>query len=248
MAALKSLLIPPISLLVLFGIGRLIAARFPRSGKAISRGALITLLVISSSAGAWLLVAPLENLTTPLANTKTSGAKAIVVLTAGTVDNSPEYGNQSIPDYIALGRIRYAAKLYRDTGLPILVTGGAISNATKNDSLASSMARVLEYEFAIPVTWREDQAKNTRENAEYSARMLKQAGIHHILLVTDAMHMHRSRLVFEQAGLQVTSAPTLFFSRDGLGFLSYLPSAEGLRRSRYAVYEWLGLVGHHMGR
>lgn len=246
MAVLRTLIIPPVSLLILFAIGQLIKTRHPRTGKTISLGAMVILLALSTCAGAWLLVSPLENLEKPLLATKTSGAQAIVVLSAGALQTNPEYDNKAIPDYIALGRIRYAAKLYRDTGLPILVTGGTVGKASDNDTLALGMARVLEYEFAIPVRWHEDKSKNTRENADFSAQILKQAGITHILLVTDAMHMRRAKLVFEQAGLKVSSAPTLFFSRDELGLFSYLPSAEGLRRSHYAMYEWLGLVWYRM--
>jgi uncharacterized SAM-binding protein YcdF (DUF218 family) len=242
MAMLRTLIIPPVSLLLLFVIGRIVVIWHPKTGRAVSYGAMIILLMISTYAGAWLLVAPLENLEKPLLATKNTGAQAIVVLSAGSLENNPEYDNKAIPDYIALGRIRYAAKLYRDTGLPILVTGGRVGKVGDNDSLALGMARVLEYEFGIPVKWHEDQSINTRENAEYSARLLQQTGITHVLLVTDAMHMRRAKLVFEQTGLKVTPAPTLFFSRDALGVFSYLPSAEGLRRSHYAIYEWLGLI------
>jgi uncharacterized SAM-binding protein YcdF (DUF218 family) len=242
MAIIRTLILPPVSLLILFAIGLGIKFWHPKIGKAISNTSLIILLILSTCAGAWLLVAPLENLESPLLATKNTGAQAIVVLSAGSLASNPEYEDKAIPDYIALGRIRYAAKLYRDTALPILVTGGSGSKNRGNDSFALSMARVFEYEFGIPVKWHEDQSTNTRENANFSAQILKKDGITHILLVTDAMHMRRAKLVFEQAGLRVTSAPTLFFSRDEIGLFSYLPSAEGLRRSHYAMYEWLGLA------
>jgi uncharacterized SAM-binding protein YcdF (DUF218 family) len=104
------------------------------------------------------------------------------------------------------------------------------------------MVNGLSYEFGLPVKWIEDQSINTQENAVFSARILKQAGIKHVLLVTDAMHMRRARIAFEQAGIQVTPAPTQFFSHSELHFFAFLPSAEGMRRSQYAVYEWLGLA------
>jgi uncharacterized SAM-binding protein YcdF (DUF218 family) len=245
-AIFRNLIIPPISLLILFTIGYLYQRRYPRAGSIVSIGALLFLLAISTRAGAWLLLDPLENLEPVLVDTRSSAAQAIVVLSAGSIENSPEYDHHESPDYVALARIRYAAKLYRDTGLPILVSGGFGSQIPPVDSLASAMARVLNYEFAIPVRWQEDQSKNTRENALYSAWILKQEGITHILLVTDAMHMHRARLAFEQTGLLVTPAPTVFFSHASLSILSYLPSAEGLRRSQYAVYEWLGLFRHYI--
>lgn len=240
-ATLRVFILPPVGLLLLYLLGRLLKISHPRIGRRLCTGALLLLLTISTSAGAWLLLAPLENLETPLISSQNTGAQAIVVLSAGRQENNPEYAGQDIPDYIALARLRYAAKLYRDTGLPILVSGGLGSQSMQVDTLADGLARALEYEFGIPVKWREQASRNTRENAEYSAKILKAAGITHILLVTDAMHMRRAKLAFIQAGMEVTSAPTLFFSRDGLTFFSYLPSPEGLRRSNYAIYEWLGL-------
>lgn len=241
-AGLRTLIIPPVSLFILYLLGYLIKKRHPRVGRSLCASALLLLLVMSTSAGAWLLLTPLENLEAPLTSSQNTGAQAIVLLSAGRQENNPEYAGQDIPDYIALGRLRYAAKLYRDTGLPILVSGGLGSKPMQVDTLANGLAHALEYEFGIPVSWREQVSRNTAENAEYSAKILKSAGITHVLLVTDAMHMRRAKIAFDQTGLQVTCAPTLFFSRDGISLLSFLPSAEGLRRSRYAIYEWLGLI------
>lgn len=245
-ALFRTLLIPPVGLLTLALIGYVVKNWHPRLGRAISNGTLLILLLMSTNVGAWLLLTPLEDLEPPLTSTKGTGAQAIVVLSAGTLENNPEYGNKAIPDYIALARIRYAAKLYRDTGLPILVSGGLGDKARHLDALAAGMAQALNDEFAIPVRWQEDQSKNTRENAEFSARLLKQDGIAHILLVTDAMHMRRAKFAFEQTGIKVTSAPTLFFSYSDLSVLSFLPSVEGLRRSQYATHEWLGLIWYRL--
>jgi uncharacterized SAM-binding protein YcdF (DUF218 family) len=245
-ATLRVFILPPVSLLMLFLFGYLIKHRHPRIGRSLCAGALILLLAISTSAGAWLLLTPLENLEAPLTTSQDTGAQAIVVLSAGRHENNPEYANQDIPDYIALARLRYAAKLYRDTGLPILVSGGLGSKSMQVDTLADGLAHALEYEFGIPARWREQTSRNTRENAEYSAKILKATGITHILLVTDAMHMRRAKVAFTQTGMKVTCAPTLFFSREGMTFFSYLPSAEGLRRSHYAIYEWLGLIWYRI--
>ena len=56
-------------------------------------------------------------------------------------------------------------------------------------------------------------------------------GISRILLVTDAMHMPRAKMVFSKAGLDVIAAPTMFFGFESIGPFDFLTSAEGLRRS-----------------
>jgi hypothetical protein len=64
--------------------------------------------------------------------------------------------------------------------------------------------------------------------------------------VTDAMHMPRSRAAFERAGLDVVSAPTMFFGNQARSLGAWVPSAEGMRRSWYAIYELLGLAWYKL--
>lgn len=79
-------------------------------------------------------------------------------------------------------------------------------------------------------------------SARLSARILRQDGVHRILLVTDAMHMPRAKMEFAKTGLDVVAVPTLFFADGSIAPFDFLPSAEGLRRSYYAIYEWIGLI------
>lgn len=204
--------------------------------------ALALLYVLCTEIGASLLVRPLENLTAPLASSSDTRAQAIVVLAAGRIEHAAEYGGKDIPDYIALGRLRYAAKLQHETGLPILVSGGNVAANGAGESKADAMASALREDFVTPVKWVEGASENTAENARFSANILRQDGVHRILLVTDAMHMPRAKMVFAETGLDVVAAPTLFFGAGPIGPIDFLASAEGLRRSYYAIYEWIGLV------
>jgi uncharacterized SAM-binding protein YcdF (DUF218 family) len=203
---------------------------------------LLLLYFLCTEIGASLLVRPLENLTAPLASSSDTRAQAIVVLAAGRLEHAAEYGGKDIPDYIALGRLRYAAKLQHETGLPILVSGGNVAVDGAGESKADAMASALREDFVTPVRWVEGTSENTAENAQFSAGILHQEGVRRILLVTDAMHMPRAKMVFAKTGLDVVAAPTMFFGAVSIGPFDFLPSAEGLRRSYYATYEWLGLV------
>jgi uncharacterized SAM-binding protein YcdF (DUF218 family) len=244
----RDLLLPPGNLFVLILVGLLVWRRWPRAGKILAGTGLTLLAFLSTSGGAQLFVAPLEGMTRPLVAPERAGAQAIVVLAAGQLENAPEYGKDSIPDYIALARLRYAAHLHRRTKLPLLVSGGngdAVVDpdpALREYAKADAMATALREDFGIPVKWIEPASRDTFENARFSAALLRADGVKRILLVTDAMHMPRSRLVFEQAGLEVVEAPTLFFSAQPLAWNAWIPTAEGMRRSWYAVYELLGLV------
>jgi uncharacterized SAM-binding protein YcdF (DUF218 family) len=232
---LRLLIMPPASLFLLIGLGALLRRRWPRSGRALRAGATVALVVLSTNAGAWLLVQPLEAMTTPLADAQAAGAQAIVVLGAGSVEGAPEYGGRAVPDQVALVRLHYAAHLQHATGLPLLVSG-ANGNPPRG-----IMAQVLRDDFKTPVAWVDDRSGDTAENAVNSARILKAAGIRRVLLVTQAMHMARARAQFVRSGIDVIEAPTLFYSRITWAPGMLVPSASGLYRSFYATHEWIGL-------
>ncbi len=108
------------------------------------------------------------------------------------------------------------------------------------------MARTLREDFKTPVAWVESESQDTDQNAVYSARMLKAAGITRVLLVTHAMHMPRSRQAFVRAGIEVVEAPTMFYSRAKWSPWMLLPSASGLYRSFYAMHEWIGMAWYRL--
>ncbi len=244
----RALVLPPANLFLLIALGLLIWRRWPRAGRIVAGTGLAALAILSTNAGASLFVRPLEAMTAPLLDPGHAGAQAIVVLAAGRLRDAPEYGDRDIPDYYALARMRYAAHLQRLTGLPILVTGGVGAKAadTESQALATAMAVALREDFGVPVRWIEPRSRDTFENAAYSAAMLRKDGIKRILLVTDAMHMPRSRAAFEHAGLEVVEAPTMFFGDQARSLGAWIPEAEGMRRSWYALYELIGIVWYRL--
>jgi uncharacterized SAM-binding protein YcdF (DUF218 family) len=245
----RFLILPPASLFLLILVGLVLWRRWPRLGRSLAGFGVAALAFLSTPGGANLLVVPLERMTAPLYAPERAGARAIVVLAAGRLRAAPEYGGRDIPDYTALARLRYAAHLQRRTGLPVLVSGGSAGAPTTLDryySLADAMAAALHEDFGVPVTWIERRSRDTGENASFSAALLRAHGIRRVLLVTDAMHMPRARAAFARAGLDVVGAPTMFFGGRATGYQAWVPSAEGLRRSWYAIYELVGIVWYRM--
>ena len=242
----RSVLLPPFSFFLLFLGGWALARRWPRLGRVAMGGVLVLSFALCTVVGANLIVRPLEALTAPLELSRAAGAQAIVVLSAGTIRQAPEYGGADLPDYVALARLRYAAKLQHETGLPILVSGGIVSLDGSGSTLAAGQAAALREDFATPVEWLEERSTNTAENATESAKILLGAGRKRILLVTDAMHMPRAARQFQRAGFEVIAAPTMFMTVRAPGPFDFLPGAEGLRRSHHAVYEWIGLLWYRI--
>jgi uncharacterized SAM-binding protein YcdF (DUF218 family) len=176
-------------------------------------------------------------------NTKHAPADAIVILGGGTYFQAPEFGGDTVGN-ATLERLRLGAKLQRETGKPILVTGGTpLGNKL---SEAELMKRVLEQEFLVPVKWVEGASDNTLQNARMSRQLLEQAGIKRIYLVTHAWHMPRSQRTFQNAGFEVIPAATAFSTHYATTLLDFMPSAYALRDSRLFMHELIGIVWYQL--
>jgi uncharacterized SAM-binding protein YcdF (DUF218 family) len=236
-----ALLLPPLNLLLLliWGAWLLRSRRRQRLGRV---------LIWLSIAGLWLLSTPylaerlLDALKPPPAPIAGDQADAIVILSGGVHRDSLEYGGDTV-GRLTLERVRYGAWLARQTGKPVLVTGGAPSGGLAEGPL---MRAVLEREFGIPVRWVEDRSDNTRENARYSAELLKAAGVGRIFLVSHAWHLKRAMPEFERAGLKVVPAGIGYASVERPDVLDFLPSARGLQDSYYAMHEGIGLIWYRI--
>lgn len=238
--ALAAVMLPPLSLLMLGLCGHVLARHFRRQGNAIILLAVALFLFVSTGAGARWLCAPIEQRSLPLASVAGSGAQAIVILGGGRLYAAPEADGTDIPGRQTLIRLRHGARLQRQTGLPILVSGGAPDG--KGESEAAIMARSLREDFRVPVKWIEDGSDNTAQNARLSKQQLQQAGITRVLLVTDALHMPRAQSVFVRSGLSVIPAPTGFTAQKPLSAEDFIPNAKALETSSYALHERLGAL------
>jgi uncharacterized SAM-binding protein YcdF (DUF218 family) len=121
--------------------------------------------------------------------------------------------------------------------LPVLVTGGLLY---EQRPIAAAMAQFLERDFSTPVRWVEGRARDTHENALFSAALLLPAGVHRIILVTGSMHMARSVDEFQSAGFEVIPAPVHLLTHESWSPRRVIPEIEALERSHSALYELLG--------
>jgi uncharacterized SAM-binding protein YcdF (DUF218 family) len=241
----KSLLLPPGILIILFLLGFLWARRV--IGRLFIFLGLVLLTLMSLPLVAEKLMQDLQPYPAlseeALSQTQ---ARAILVLGAGRYLGAAEYGGDTL-SVNSLERVRYAARLHKQTGLPVFVTGG--SPPYETPPLAQLMRDVLEEEFRVPVAGVEDRSRTTLENARLSREMLLGQGIDRILLVTHAWHMPRAMQVFAETGLAVTPAPTAFFYRTGqdkVPLLAWLPSADAFLTSYRAIHEYLGQAWYQL--
>ncbi len=234
---LASVLLPPFCFILMGGIGLAVWRRRPRLGRNLVAASFALLWIVSTVAFDRPFFEAMGS-PAPVDVRAANGAQAIVVLAGGLYRNAREYGGADTVNSRTLDRVRYGAWLVRQTGLPVLVSGGRPDEAPASE--AEVMKAVLENEFFTPVRWVEVESKNTFENARASARILRAAGIGKVFLVTDSFHMRRAVQAFAPTGIEVIPAPVNLGTGHALTFSSFLPSPVAFTNSYFIAHELLG--------
>ena len=144
---------------------------------------------------------------------------------------------------MTLERVRYGARVARTTGLPVLVSGGALG---RGPGEALLMRNALVQEFGVSVRWMETRSRDTHENAAYSAALLKASGVSRTIVVAHSADIPRVTAEFRLAGLDVIPAPTVIPPRVPSEVGDWLPSAAGMQASYHALYEILANALFHL--
>jgi len=233
----KLVVLPPNGPLIIILAGLVIARRHSRRGQQVAWTGVVLLAFLAMPIVPTLLIRALDR-TPVLDPARAADAQAIVILGGGTRRYAPEYRGATMSG-LTLERVRFGARLARATGLPILVSGGAIEGAPPEAVL---MRNALVNEYGVNVRWVETHSRNTRENALASAAILKAAGVQRIILVGHAFDFPRTRNEFEAAGLTVVGAPIGLPLAGPYSVLDFVPSVAGLQGSYFACYEWLANI------
>jgi uncharacterized SAM-binding protein YcdF (DUF218 family) len=238
------MLAPPALPFLITAAGLLLLHFKPRTGKTLAWVGLLLWMFISSPFGTELMTAPLE-IYPPITPRQLTEVQAIVILAGGQRHTNEEFNGGPTVNRLTLERVRYGARLARQTSLPVLVAGGAPTGMHPESTL---MAETLKTDFGIEAKWMETRSLDTEQNALNSAVILKKAGISRIALVTHAAHMRRAVGEFEAAGLTVTPAPLSFMSDGPRGeeFFDYWPNMSSAYVGWYAMHEWLGIAAQKL--
>jgi uncharacterized SAM-binding protein YcdF (DUF218 family) len=256
---LSAWLLAPASLLVLMGLGALLAwlagrnpqhwlARWRRAGQLGFALSFLALWLLCCQGFAAFLERSVLRPPPALAPEHVQarfvqdGIEAIVVLGGGLQPNAPEYGQAQLSDS-SVRRLHYAAFLARRSGLPLAFSGGKGWADAQSSSTEAELAALWLKQLGLAAPkWLDAQSKDTAGNALFMARLLQSQGVQRIALVTHASHMPRAKLEFEAAGFTVLPAPTQFIGAQyGMG-LDWFASAQGLLHSRRVLHEILGLL------
>ncbi|MDA3892284.1 MAG: YdcF family protein [Salinivirgaceae bacterium] len=147
-------------------------------------------------------------------------------------------------------RIWQAVHLYHEGKIEkILITGGAASFFEK-DTIESVLLKNFLIDIGIPeehvIT--EERARNTYENAIFTAELLKTETYNNLLLITSASHMRRSKKCFKKAGLVCDVYPVDHYSgarRYNFEHL-FVPNTQTLFNWNAFIHEIFGMISYKL--
>jgi len=196
--------------------------------------AVLILLVSSESVVGTLLLRPLENSYPALRVADAPHADAIVMLAGSIVRGRTapgvQWGNSS-------NRFFTAAELARAGKAKLFIISAGM------DPFEGKLLRGVAVQEGIPA----EQIVLTppvSTTEDESRAVAKIAGVHSILLVTSALHMPRSVLLFRATGLEVYPFPTdqKVPAKMQLTASEFIPSPGALENSEGAMREYYGLL------
>ena len=238
----------PSNFLILLGLlgCLLLFTEFGRGiGRVLTVAGFLGLLVAGlSPLPAWIL-APLENRFP--AFTEDERPVAGIVVLGGAVEADTSIGRDQITVNEAGEREIALADLARRYPQARLVFSGG--SGSMRDDAVSEAEIVSRFADTLGVPRNrlilEQQSRNTRENALFSARMVQPKPDERWLLVTSAWHMPRSVGCFRKAGFDVTAYPVDYrtnWPRDAYRLNSF--ASTGLGELDIGVKEWIGMIAY----
>jgi uncharacterized SAM-binding protein YcdF (DUF218 family) len=242
---LKVLLLPP-TLWLLMLLAVLIFWR-RRWARTLFLFTFLLIFALHSGPVNYLLRYPLEAPYEPLLDPKKVGTyDAIVVLTGGI---TPASGLIPLPtiDQAMFRRLDEALRLYRIQAKPIIVSGGHVNPFTR-DRNENKIARDFLIKWGVPASdvIGEGASRDTFESAVEVQKILVQKGYKRYLLVTSALHMPRSMLVFARLAPEPVAAPGDFaLGKFELTPLSVFPNESAANHFYYTLHEYLGIANYN---
>jgi uncharacterized SAM-binding protein YcdF (DUF218 family) len=182
-----------------------------------------------------------------LKKTAAAGKPGVVVLIlgGGREARAPEYGVASLSP-LSLERLRYGVWLSRETGAPMMFSGGLGHAAEPGTPEADVAAEIAQREFLRPLRWVESKSRDTRENARYALEVLREQEVTQLVLVTHGWHMQRALRAFKEEAAraqlkwEIVPAPMGLAPAVERPVLRWIPSSEGAQLVRAVLREKIG--------
>ena len=141
-------------------------------------------------------------------------------------------------------RVLRAARLFRAGKVGYVLASGGNLPWLGGSVPEAELMRDLLVEWGVPreAILTETASRTTRENALFSADMVRARGWTRVLLVTSAGHMARAVGAFRAVGVDVIPSPTNYsvVEAEPLDLLDFLPDVGALAKSSAVIHELVG--------
>jgi uncharacterized SAM-binding protein YcdF (DUF218 family) len=231
-----------------FGVAWLWSAPRSRAARWWFTGLLIVYLPASIHGIVRIASAPLrDGFHTFRAKDAPAEPRAIVVLGAGA---RTVHGHAQLIGVLTLGgaaRVLEAARVFQLLGGSLVVSSGGSAEGQDMIPESEVMRRAL-LELGVPDSSivLESESKVTRDEAVFTAKILRDRGITSCIVVTSDTHMRRALATFRRAGLNAVPAIAL----NPMGFASarrrWVPTQQALEFSQEVVHEYIGLAWYRL--
>lgn len=183
---------------------------------------------------------PLENYAPPVTRESVKDASLIVILGGGTLENSPEEGENGSLTGDSFKRALYGLYLAEQYKIPILYSGGTLFGGQGKGEAEIAMKLLSKYNKSGIKLMKETMSRTTYENAVYVKEKFNPGKV---ILVTSAYHMKRSLFIFKRAGIECIPAPT-DYKIDSYDFniTSWIPKSCEMDCIYKGLKEHIGLL------
>ena len=233
---------PIVVLLVLALVGASWSGdRWRRAFRSIGIAAILILITVGMTPLGLMAAAPLEN-RFPQPAADMPPPFGIIVL-GGAVNGpvSKARGEIVFDEGERMIEAAFLAKRYPQARM--VFTGGSGSLIAKSKEAPAARELLIELGVDPARIIVEEKSRNTEENAQFTAAIVRPEPKQRWLLVTSAFHMPRAIGVFEKAGFDVVADPVAYRTLGpGHGWQWDLDPGRGFRIFETAVHEWIGLA------
>ena len=229
-------------ILILSGLIIIWFTRKQKTGKILITIGTLLLLLFSYKYTANILTYSLENQHQIYIQNKNIKVKYIVVLGGGVKYNKTQPISSQIGETTLVRLVEGIRLLRLNPGAKLILSGGKTFSIKSEAEIMSSIANILGVNNNSIIL--DPISLNTQMQAVNIKKIVKN---YNFFLVTSAMHMPRSVLLFKHYGMNPLPAPTAYKS----GNLSpspflFFPSPGALGQCASVIHEYLGLIWFKM--
>ncbi|MGM0446044.1 MAG: YdcF family protein [Bacillota bacterium] len=208
--------------------------------KIISGFTVLLMIITFTGLGVHIFVLPLQNYASNIDGFNQNQIEEIPVVVLGGGINYNVTENKSELSSISRDRLIKGILISKDNNMPLIYSGGV--GVGYQDTGESEIALNFVNNFDGIDFIQENKARTTYENGLMIKDWLTENNYEKIYLVTSAIHMKRSKGVFDNIGVNYIPVVSNYAYSHKLSWLDYLPNRGSLRANMQAVHEWVGLI------